>query len=270
MCVFADGTARVPVIRRVKVAKPSGPPVWHSHAGSGVVGRSSTLPSLLAQFQVVEPRRRVTGAQFDPARFTDPLDDAVDLLADVGAAGDDAANRVSAAQVAYFLLRKLDDQLTADAKRPVPKSALPALFAVLRRVIGTCAGFYETGDTGDVHATSLHLYALIVALRLLKALVLALPPSMDPEKLGFHAGVRPAGEGSTGAQAVAGAKFVDQLNWILSCPATHAVAQLSVPMIHEVIAETLSQGAVASSFVVYVFVCARVGRSVSIPLTPLL
>lgn len=214
--------------------------------GSGTVGRSSTLPSLLSQFQIAESRRRATA--FDPSRFVDPLDVGVDLLADTPGV---ESNSLSAAQVAYFLLRRLDDQLSGDGKRSVPRKAMPACFSILRRVIGHSSVFYEAAGA-SVPASALQLYALIVALRLLKTLVLQLPTGVEPDKLGFHVGVK-AAEGE-GALANANAKFVDQLNWILSCPASHAVAQLSVPVIHEIIAETLSQGVCVEVVAVCVFV----------------
>lgn len=86
---------------------------------------------------------------------------------------------------------------------------------------------------------------------MLRALVHGLPLSQgDFSEYGLHAGAEEGERKEEGESASASSsslplasKFVDQLNWILSRPATHPIAQLSLASIHEVIAETLSKGA---------------------------
>jgi hypothetical protein len=242
----ADGTARVPVIRRLKVLKPSAPPAWHSTIGSAAVHRSTTLPALLAPFQVgfsneAEPKSaRTRPGAFVADAFVDPLDDNVDLFAVPTAP---PARPLTASQLAHFLLRRVDDQLLSDTAKPqFPAAKLPHAFALLRRMIAHSFAVYSAlEEPHDIGQSALQLYSLIVALRALRCVVLQLPAGRDAALSGFHAGAVD-GSPSTSAQA----RFVDLLNSLLTVSATSSVSCLAAPAVTEVITDTLSRGKPAS------------------------
>lgn len=244
--VFADGAARVPVIRRLKIQKPSSPPPWHSLLGTSSVHRSTTLPVLLSAFQVSlddpaqdKARRVPTSDVAALPGFVDPLDVEVDLLCPPSGTGSHV--QLNAQQLAHFLLRKVDDQLSSESTPPhFPRDKLPHSFAILRRMISHgIAAYTRSDETPDaLHRPALELYALLVALKALRCAVLQLPEGRSVASRGFHAG---AVEGAEPASAHA--VFIDQLNALLAAQATTSVACLAAPLITEVIMDTLSRGA---------------------------
>jgi hypothetical protein len=246
----ADGSARVPVVRRIRVGKPTAPPPWHSLSGT-TLGRSSTLAGLLAGYQLPVSSKKPSAPAVDERNALDPLDVAASPFAvpDLSA----VPRGVDRHRLAYFLLRRLDEQLLADDTKSIARTSTTALFSCLRRLIALCAGPYRSGsdDPSHVDVVSLHVYCLLVGLRSLRVAVVSLPP----ESTAFRAGEKEDSPGRDSEAISNSAPFVSQLNALLSWPATHAVAQIAVAGIHEIIAETLSQGEVGShpSLVLHLF-----------------
>ena len=242
----ADGTARVPVIRRLKIQKPSSPPPWHSLLGASSVRRSTTLPVLLSHFQVAlddsaQDKARLGSIPAVTALpgFVDPLDADVDTLRPPSGTGSQV--KLNAQQLAHFLLRRVDDQLSSESAPPhFPRGKLPHSFAILRRMISHgIAAYTRLDETPDaLHHPALQQYALLVALKALRCAVLQLPEGVTVASLGFHAGTVEGAE-PTSPHAM----FIDQLNTLLAAHATTSVACLAAPLITEVITDTLSRGA---------------------------
>lgn len=239
---FADGTARVPVVRKIKVGKPTAPPPWHSLSGN-TLGRSSTLAGLLAGYQLsLAPNSKRKPPTSGETTAIDPLD----VSAKRFGVPDDLAGptAVGRHKLAYFLLRRLDEQLLADEIRSITKTTLTALFGCLRRLIALCAFPYHSGtdDPQHVGVVALHAYGLLVALRSLRVAVVSSPA----ESTAFRTGERDEASDQDSDGVTESSSFVSQLNTLLAWPATHTVAQISVASVHEVIAETLSQGVLIS------------------------
>jgi hypothetical protein len=283
--VGTDGKSRQALVRNVAMARPEAPLPWHLSASKSE-GRYLSPAAMLSQYQLPTAVRSSAAAPEAPA-FVDPFDAVAEvygapawvataccgsaaastLVGGAPAVDNPYPDALSPRQVAYLLLKSVDDMCSVAANRALvggraPGSsqtaptvmACPATFSILRRLIGTAVEALAAGDTADAPGVELTLYGGLVALRTLRYIVVTpkfvgvLSNAVGILQAGFDVGTvarasaGPADEAVGVLESPCTARFISQLKWLVEARVSGTAPCAFLPDLVQVAVDCMTLG----------------------------